>query len=176
MDDLVDLEIEAIGRILKKIESDEEPAQIRAVERETWELLLDAGRRGRRTGLGFTGLADAVAALGMKFDSNQAIEQVEQIMKEKCRAEFDSSIDMSIERGSFEAFDPEIEKQSEFVGMMRKEIPDVYERMMRFGRRNISISTVAPTGTLSMLTQTSSGIEPVYSLVYKRRRTYRKSL
>jgi ribonucleoside-diphosphate reductase alpha chain len=170
MDDLVDLENEAIGRILSKIDSDNEPEKVKAVERETWELLLKTGTEGRRTGLGFTALADMVAALGMPIDSDEAIAKVEEIMKEKCRAEFDSSIDMSLSRGSFVGFDSKIEKTSEFVQMLEKELPDVYERMMKFGRRNISISTVAPTGTLSMLAQTSSGIEPVFMTHYKRRR------
>ena len=170
MDDLVDLETEAIGKILKKIDSDDEPEKIKEVEKETWELLLKTGVEGRRTGLGFTALADMVAALGLSIDSDEAIAKVEEIMKEKCRAEFDSSIDMSLARGSFVGFDAEIEKTSEFVHMLEKELPDVYERMMKFGRRNISISTVAPTGTLSMLAQTSSGIEPVFMTHYKRRR------
>ncbi|MDC0204361.1 adenosylcobalamin-dependent ribonucleoside-diphosphate reductase [Flavobacteriales bacterium] len=170
MDDLVDLETEAIERILKKVDGDGEPEHIKSVEKETWELLLKTGKEGRRTGLGFTALADMVAALGMAIDSDDAIAKVEEIMKEKCRAEFDSSIDMSLSRGSFIGFDAKIENTSEFVQMMKIELPEVYERMMKFGRRNISISTVAPTGTLSMLAQTSSGIEPVFMTHYKRRR------
>ena len=170
MDDLVDLEIEAIDRILAKVDSDPEPDYIKSVEKETWSLLRKFGKEGRRTGLGFTALADAIAALGMAFDSDDAIAQVEKIMKEKCRAEFDSSIDMSLERGSFKGFDKSIEEKSDFVQMLKVELPEVYERMMKFGRRNISISTVAPTGTLSMLAQTSSGIEPVFMTDYKRRR------
>jgi ribonucleoside-diphosphate reductase alpha chain len=170
MDDLVDLETEAIKRILAKVDADDEPENIKGVEKETWELLLKTGEEGRRTGLGFTALADMVAALGMAIDSDEAIAKVDEIMKEKCRAEFDSSIDMSLARGSFVGFDAEIEKTSEFVQMLEKELPDVYERMMEHGRRNISISTVAPTGTLSMLAQTSSGIEPVFMTHYKRRR------
>ena len=170
MDDLVDLETEAIGRILAKVDADDEPENIKQVERETWELLLKTGKEGRRTGLGFTALADMVAALGMAIDSDEAIAMVEGMMKEKCRAEFDSSIDMSLSRGSFVGFDAKIEKTSEFVQMLELELPEVYERMMKFGRRNISISTVAPTGTLSMLAQTSSGIEPVFMTHYKRRR------
>ena len=170
MDDLVDLETEAIGRILNKVENDDEPENIKLVEKETWELLLKTGKEGRRTGLGFTALADMIASLGMAIDSDEAIATVEKIMKEKCRAEFDSSIDMSLARGSFVGFDAEIEKTSEFIQMLEVELPEVYERMMKFGRRNISISTVAPTGTLSMLAQTSSGIEPVFMTHYKRRR------
>ncbi|MEW6467677.1 MAG: adenosylcobalamin-dependent ribonucleoside-diphosphate reductase [Bacteroidota bacterium] len=170
MDDLVDLELEAIERILKKVESDPEPDHIKAVEISTWKLLYDAGKKGRRTGLGFTALADTLAAMGLKFDSDNALEVIESIMKTKCEAEFDSSIDMAIERGKFEGFDPRHENTSQFVKMMKKEMPAVWQRMMKFGRRNISISTVAPTGTLSILAQCSSGIEPVFMLSYKRRR------
>lgn len=170
MDDLVDLELEAIERILAKIESDKEPDYIKATELNTWKLLYDSGKKGRRTGLGFTALADAMAALNMKFDSSISLKEIEKIMKLKCTAEFDSSIDMAIERGAFEAFDNTIENTSEFVQMMKMEMPEVHTRMQKFGRRNISISTVAPTGTLSLLAQTSSGIEPVFMLAYKRRR------
>ena len=169
-DDLVDLELEAIERIMKKIDSDPEPDSIKAVERETWQLLYDNGKNGRRTGLGFTALGDTVAALGLAYDSNDSINTIENIMKTKAEAEFNSSIDMAIERGAFVGFDPEIENTSEFVRMMKHEMPEIYNRMMKYGRRNISISTVAPTGTLSMLAQTSSGIEPVYLLSYTRRR------
>lgn len=170
MDDLVDLELESIERILDKVKNDPEPISIKQTEIDTWNLLYETGKKGRRTGLGFTALGDTVAALGFAFDSDKAVEKIEAIMKEKCRAEFDSSIDLSIERGSFENFDPVIERTSEFVQMMEVELPQVYKRMMKHGRRNISISTVAPTGTLSMLAQTSSGIEPVFLLSYKRRR------
>lgn len=170
MDDLVDLELEAIERILAKIESDPEPGFIKQVEKETWKLLYETGKKGRRTGLGFTALADALAALNLKFDSDEAMRETEKIMRAKCEAEFESSIDMAIERGKFSVFDPSIERTSGFVQMMKQDFPSVHERMMKHGRRNISISTVAPTGTLSILAQTSSGIEPVFSLSYKRRR------
>ncbi|MDL5051472.1 hypothetical protein QQ054_36310 [Oscillatoria amoena NRMC-F 0135] len=170
MDDLVDLELKAVAKILEKVENDPEPDYIMDVERRTWQLLYDSGKKGRRTGLGFTALADAMAALGFKFDSHETTTAIEEMMKTKCRAEFDSSIDMAIERGSFEGFTPEIEKKSEFVEMLAGEMPDVYKRMMAYGRRNISLSTVAPTGTLSILTQSSSGIEPVFMLSYKRRK------
>ncbi len=170
MDDLVELELEHVDRILEKIDSDPEPDYIKADEVQTWKLLQDTGRKGRRTGLGFTALADAVAALGLHFDSDESLAVVDEIMKTKLQAEFDSSIDMSIERGSFEAWNPTFENQSEFVQMMQKEFKPLYERMMQFGRRNISVSTVAPTGSLSLLAQTSSGIEPVFLTHYKRRR------
>ena len=170
MDDLVDLELEAEDRILAKVNADPEPDELKRTERETWELLRDTGRKGRRTGLGFTGLADALPALNLKYDSDAAIEAAEDILRTKCRAEFDSSIDMAIERGAFEGFAPAVERTSEFTAMLEKELPEVHDRMMRHGRRNISLSTVAPTGTLSLLTRTSSGIEPVYMLGYTRRR------
>lgn len=170
MDDLVDLELESIEKILAKVQSDKEPYDIKQIELNTWKLLYEAGKKGRRTGLGFTALGDAIAALNMKFDSAEAMKEVEKMMKTKCDAEFTSSIDMAIERGSFEDFDEKIENTSEFVQMLEKELPEVYKRMMKFGRRNISISTVAPTGSLSILAQTSSGLEPVYLLSYKRRR------
>jgi ribonucleoside-diphosphate reductase alpha chain len=170
MDDLVDLELEHIDTILSKVNNDPEPDYIKQVEIDTWKLLQKAGEKGRRTGLGFTALADTVAALGLKYDSDESLEVIEKIMKTKCEAEFTSSIDMAIERGTFYNFDPTIEKTSEFIQMLELEMPTLYERMMKHGRRNISLSTVAPTGTLSMLSQSSSGIEPVFLLSYKRRR------
>lgn len=170
MDDLVELELEAVDRILEKIDHDPEPDSIKRVERDTWQLLSDTGRKGRRTGLGFTGMADALAALNLAYDSKAAVEAAEHIMKTKCEAEFNSSIDMAIERGAFTGFDPGIERTSEFTNMLERELPALHARMMQHGRRNISISTVAPTGTLSLLSRTSSGIEPVYMLGYTRRR------
>lgn len=170
MDDLVDLELEAVEKIIAKIEADPEPDTIKQVERETWKLLYETGRKGRRTGLGFTALADAIAALGIKFDTDKALEVVGDIMKTKMTAEFDSSIDMAITRGQFHGFNRNIEDTSEFVQMLHTEFPELYHRMMENGRRNISISTVAPTGSLSMLAQVSSGIEPVFMLSYVRRR------
>jgi ribonucleoside-diphosphate reductase alpha chain len=106
----------------------------------------------------------------LKFDSLEALNVMEAIMRTKCNAEFDSSIDLAIERGKFNAFDIRIENKSGFIKMLKKEFPGVHKRMMKFGRRNISLSTVAPTGTLSILSQTSSGIEPVFMLQYKRRK------
>jgi len=170
MDDLVDLELEAIDKILTKIENDPEPDYIKYAERSTWELLKETGEKGRRTGLGFTALGDAVAAMGYKYDTKDALHFVDEVMQTKLKGEFDSSIDMAITRGQFEIFNRNIEEKSEFVQMMKVDFPDQYDRMMNNGRRNISISTVAPTGTLSMLAQVSSGIEPVYLLSYTRRR------
>ena len=170
MDDLVDLELENIDRILKKVSADPEPGKVKSVEQETWELIRNNGKKGRRTGLGFTALGDTLAALGLKFDSDESLKMVELIMRTKCETEFNSSIDLAIERGKFAAFDPKIESKSAFVQMLKKEFPALYSKMMKYGRRNISLSTVAPTGTLSLLTQSSSGIEPVFMLAYTRRR------
>jgi len=170
MDDLVDLELEHIERIVDKVRNDPEPDYVKEPELRVWQKLYDIGKSARRTGLGFTGLGDTFAALGYSFDSDEAAGEFEKIMRTKCEAEFDSSIDMAIERGRFDDFDPEIEKTSEFIQMMEREFPQVYERMMTHGRRNISLSTVAPTGSLSILAQTSGGIEPVFKLKYDRRR------
>jgi ribonucleoside-diphosphate reductase alpha chain len=170
MDDLVDLELESVKSILEKIESDPEPDYIKQPEIITWQNLYKNGKKNRRTGLGFTALGDTLAALNFKYDSDDSLNIVEQIMKTKCKAEFDSSIDLSIERGCFEGFNQSIENTSKFVQMLKEELPEIYDRMMLYGRRNISISTVAPTGSLSLLTQTTSGIEPVFMLSYKRRK------
>ncbi|MDH5608071.1 MAG: adenosylcobalamin-dependent ribonucleoside-diphosphate reductase [Cyclobacteriaceae bacterium] len=170
MDDLVTLELESVERIIEKIQSDPEPDTIKRTELATWHQLYENGQKGRRTGLGFTALADVLAAMGLKFDSDAAIMFIDEMMKKKCEAEFDSSIDLAIERGKFPAYDASIEEQSEFIQHMKQVLPDVYHRMIKYGRRNISISTVAPTGTVSLLAQTSSGIEPVFMLSYIRRR------
>jgi ribonucleoside-diphosphate reductase alpha chain len=170
MDDLVDLELTSVSKILEKIYSDNEPDYIKQIEIDTWKTLYDNGKKGRRTGLGFTALGDTLAALGIKYGSEESISIIDKISRIKFEAEFDSSIDMSIERGKFEDFDPNIENTSHLINMMEKEFPKLYERMMKFGRRNISLSTIAPTGSLSILTQTTSGIEPLFQIGYKRRR------
>jgi ribonucleotide reductase alpha subunit len=170
IDDLVDLELEAVTRIIEKIKSDPEPQHIKQIELDTWNNLYEKGRAGRRTGLGFTGIGDVFASMGMPYDSDQAMELLEKISQTKFLGEFDSSIDMAIQRGKFADFNPEHENKSLFVQMIRDEHPELYERMMKFGRRNISVSTVAPTGSLSILTQTTSGIEPLYMIGYKRRK------
>jgi ribonucleoside-diphosphate reductase alpha chain len=170
MDDLVDLELESVEKIIDKVKSDPEPDYIKNVELKTWNDLYENGKNGRRTGLGFTGLGDAIAALGLKYDSDEGIEMIEKISETKFISEFNTSIDMAIERGKFKDFNVEHENKSLFVKMIKNEYPDIYDRMMKHGRRNISISTVAPTGSLSILTQTTSGIEPAYQIMYMRRK------
>ena len=170
IDDLVDLELLAVKKIINKIKNDPEPDYIKSVELETWKNLYNKGKAGRRTGLGFTGIGDVFVSLGLKYDSDEAMKLLNKISESKFLAEFDSSIDMAIQRGKFDDFNPEYENKSEFVLMIKNEYPELYERMMKFGRRNISISTVAPTGSLSILTQTTSGIEPLFMIGYKRRK------
>lgn len=170
MDNLVELELESIQKIMDRIEADDIPEDLKSVELKTWRLLYDNGQKGRRTGLGFTALADTIAALGFAFDSEEALKTVDQIMRIKCQSEFESSIDLAIERGTFDGFSAEVENTSDFVKMLLEEFPSTYQRMMDNGRRNVSLSTVAPTGTISMLAQTSSGIEPVFMTSYTRRR------
>jgi ribonucleoside-diphosphate reductase alpha chain len=170
IDDLVDLELLAVEKIINKIKNDPEPEYIKSVEIETWKNLHNKGKAGRRTGLGFTGIGDVFASLGLKYDSDAAMKLLNKISETKFLAEFDSSIDMAIQRGRFDDFNPEYENKSEFILMIKNEYPKLYQRMMKFGRRNISISTVAPTGSLSILTQTTSGIEPLFMMSYKRRK------
>ena len=170
IDDLVDLELLAVKKIINKIKNDPEPDYIKSVELETWKNLYNKGKAGRRTGLGFTGIGDVFASLKLKYDSDEAMKLLNKISETKFLAEFNSSIDMAIQRGKFDDFNPEYENKSEFVLMIKNEYTELYERMMKFGRRNISISTVAPTGSLSILTQTTSGIEPLFMIGYKRRK------
>ena len=170
MDDLVDLELEAIERILNKVNNDPEPDYIKQNEIETWKKLYESGKNGRRTGLGFTGLGDTFAALGVAYDSDDALVILDNIMRTKLKGEWNSSIDMAIERGPFKEFNPEIDEKSEFIQMLKEEFPDIYKRNKKYGRRNISISTVAPTGSLSLLAQTTSGIEPLFTTHYIRRK------
>lgn len=167
-DVLVDLELEHVSKILDKIENDPEPDYIKDVEKRTWELLYKNGKDGRRTGTGITGLGDMIAYLGYKYDSDEALEVADQIMRTKLQAEFDCSVDMAIELGSFSLFDPTYET-SDFIKMMKTEFPDIHSRMMKFGRRNISLSTSAPAGSVSCETQSTSGPEPAIYLSHIRR-------
>ena len=173
-DDLVDLELEYVQRIIKKIQNDPEPAYIKDVELRTWAGLLEAGKRGRRTGLGFTALGDALAALNLKYD--EAFDQIEEIMLTKFRAEWDATTDLAIIRGKMPYMTESGFIETEFTKFLHKTHPSAYERMLKHGRRNLSISTVAPTGSLSLLAKighthgTTSGIEPVFSPWYTRRK------
>lgn len=192
MDNLVDLELESIERIINKIKtSDKEPDHIKAVELQTWEQLYNTGKRGRRTGSGFTALGDALAALGIKYSSDEGIKMAQEIAKVQFIADLDATIDMAEDRGAFPAFDATLEAkwaedESTMFYMIKEEFPDRWERMQRVGRRNISWSTIAPNGSLSLLALvgrvanhkffgTTSGIEPLFSVYHIRKKKLTES-
>lgn len=169
-DDLVDLEIEAVDRIIKVVEKEED-----FTEFNLWSRIRETAIKGRRAGLGFTGLADAIAMLGLKYDSDKGLSEVEHIMRIMFKAQLDCQVDMAIERGSFPAWDREKELSASTIpNSWYKWLSDNYTRehinMTVHGRRNISWSTVAPTGTVSIMAQCSSGIEPVFLPFYERKR------
>lgn len=181
MDDLIDLEIEHIDRILAKIDSDPETVEEKLIERTTWEKLRSIGKEGRRTGLGVTALGDTLAALGLKYDSDEGIAMTDKIFSMKMESELDCSIDLAILRGAFIGWDvnkeygglyPKLGKNgsNKFYIFLQDNFPHQYKRMIKYGRRNVSWSTCAPTGTTSLMTQTTSGIEPVFQPYYKRRK------
>ena len=171
-DDLVDLEIEAVDRIINTVKNDTDNTEFKL-----WSRIKETATQGRRAGLGFTGLADAIAMLGLKYDSDEGISQVEQLMKVMFKGQLDSNIDMAIERGAFPAFSnikemgiPEMEGANDWEKWLVSFDKERAIRMMKYGRRNISWSTVAPTGTVSIMAGTSSGIEPVFMPFYQRKR------
>ena len=166
-DDLVDLEANAINKILNKIEND---GDLNGNEYKLYSRLLSNTLRGRRCGVGFFGLSDAIAKLGLKFDSEESLKAIKHMMKIMFVAEMDSEIDMSITRGSFPAYDNSIESiGNDWYKMVANEFPHQYERMVRYGRRNVSFGTAAPTGSVAMLAHCSSGIEPIFMPFYTRR-------
>jgi ribonucleoside-diphosphate reductase alpha chain len=171
---LVDLEIQHIDRILRKIESDPEPMEDKATEYNMWKNIREVAASGRRTGNGFTALGDMLAALGLKYDSDQSIRIINLVCHTMMKGELDATIDLAILRGRFSGCDPEMEfangGANDFYRMLSEEFPEQVERMKRFGRRNVSWSTVAPTGSVSIMTQTTSGLEPLFSLYYMRRK------
>ena len=169
-DDLVDLEIEAVDRIIKVVEKEED-----FTEFNLWSRIRETAIKGRRAGLGFTGLADAIAMLGLKYDSDKGLSEVEHIMRIMFKAQLDCQVDMAIERGSFPAWDKEKELSASTIpNSWYKWLSNDYTRehinMTVHGRRNISWSTIAPTGTVSIMAQCSSGIEPVFLPFYERKR------
>jgi ribonucleoside-diphosphate reductase alpha chain len=176
-DDLVDLELEHISRILAKIHSDEESDEVKRTEIELWEKVYDVASAGRRTGCGFTALGDMLAAVGVSYDSQQGCDYIEKVMHTKMEAELDCTIDLAILRGSFEGWDKNVEYPdtdklcgNKFYEMLYDEFPHQTQRMIYYGRRNVSWSTVAPTGSVSILTQTTSGLEPLFAPYYMRRK------
>lgn len=178
-DNIVDLEIKYIDRIIEKIESDPEPMEIKLTEINLWKKIQKTAKEGRRTGCGITALGDMLAALGLKYDSDDSLELIDKVMKTKMKAELDCTIDLSILRGSFQGWDSEKEFKKDgnvivgknrFYEFLLKEFPEITNRMMKFGRRNVSWSTIAPTGSVSILTQTTSGCEPIFMAFYMRRK------
>ena len=177
-DDLIDLEIKHINRIIKKILSDPESKEVKRRELELWENVYKTAKASRRTGLGFTALGDMIAAMGYKYDSEEALLFIEQIEYLKMEASLDCTIDLAITRGTFEGWSkekeftnhPDIIGMNDFYDFVLINFPTQAKRMMEYGRRNVSWSTVAPTGTVSILTQTTSGIEPVFKAFYTRRK------
>ncbi|WP_315287221.1 adenosylcobalamin-dependent ribonucleoside-diphosphate reductase [Tannerella forsythia] len=170
MDDIIDLESEKIEKILEKIASDPEGEDIKRTERELWEKIQRKTLAGRRTGVGITAEGDMLAALNLRYGTEEATDFAEKVQKTLALAAYDSSIKMAKERGAFEIYDAKREEHNPFILRLKNESPALYEDMVKYGRRNIACLTIAPTGTTSLMTQTTSGIEPVFLPVYKRRR------
>ena len=170
MDDIIDLESEKIEMILAKIDSDPESMEVRQTERHLWEKIQRKTLQGRRTGVGITAEGDMIAALGLRYGTEEATDCEELIQKTLALAAYRSSVMLAKERGAFEIFDAKREEKNPFINRLREADPALYEDMLKYGRRNIACLTIAPTGTTSLMTQTTSGIEPVFLPVYKRRR------
>ena len=170
LDDIIDLEMEKIDAIIAKIETDPETAEVKGAELNLWRKIRTKTLMGRRTGAGTTGEGDMLAAMGLRYGSDEAIEFSVKVHRELMLAYYRASVDMAEERGPFEVYDAKREENNPFIGRLREADPELYDKMMRVGRRNIACLTIAPTGTTSIMTQTSSGIEPVFLPVYKRRR------
>lgn len=170
MDDLVDLEIEAIDKITEKIKTDPEREEVKSIELNLWKSIKEVASAARRTGLGITALGDALAMLGIKYGSDASIEMTEKIYKSLSLAAYRSSVIMAKERGTFSAYDYNLEKDHSFINKIMNLDNKLKEDWKKYGRRNIALTTTAPGGSISTLTQTTSGIEPVFMISYKRRR------
>ncbi len=170
MDDIIDLEAEKIDKILEKIDSDPESEEIKSTERRLWEKIRKKTLQGRRTGVGITAEGDMLAALGLRYGTEEATDFSEKVHKALALNAYASSVEMAKERGAFEIYDAEREKNNPFINRLKNADPRLYEDMVKYGRRNIACLTIAPTGTTSLMSQTTSGIEPVFMPVYKRRR------
>lgn len=170
MDDIIDLEQEKIEKIIEKIASDPETEEVKGSELNLWNKIKEKTLKGRRTGVGTTGEGDMLAALGLRYGTKEATDFSEKVHKELALAAYRSSVEMAKERGAFEIYDSEREKDNPYINRLREADPLLYDDMTKYGRRNIACLTIAPTGTTSIMTQTTSGIEPVFLPVYKRRR------
>lgn len=170
MDDIIDLEMEKIDKIVAKIESDPEDNDIKSTEFQLWEKIRTKTVQGRRTGVGTTAEGDMLAAMGFRYGTDEAIDFSEKVHKTIALEAYRSSVNMAKERGAFKIYDPKREENNPYILRLKEADPELYEEMVKYGRRNIACLTIAPTGTTSIMTQTTSGIEPVFMPVYTRRR------
>ncbi|NHB68882.1 adenosylcobalamin-dependent ribonucleoside-diphosphate reductase [Bacteroidales bacterium M08MB] len=170
MDDIIDLELEKIDAIQDKIDRDPEDEEIKAVERNLWSKIRQKAIQGRRTGIGITAEGDMLAALGLQYGSDNGIDFAVEVQKTLAVEAYRSSVHLARERGPFPIFDAQREKNNPFINRIKEQDENLYNDMVKYGRRNIALLTIAPTGTTSLMTQTSSGIEPVFMPFYKRRR------
>ncbi|HNZ61773.1 MAG TPA: adenosylcobalamin-dependent ribonucleoside-diphosphate reductase [Paludibacteraceae bacterium] len=170
MDDIIDLEMEKIDKIIAKINADPEDEEIKRTELKLWEKIKNKTLLGRRTGVGTTAEGDMLAALGLRYGTNSAIDFSEQIHKILALSAYRSSVTLAKERGAFSIYDAKREENNPYILRLREADPELYNDMLKYGRRNIACLTIAPTGTTSIMTQTTSGIEPVFMPVYTRRR------
>ena len=170
MDDIIDLEVEKIEKILAKVGSDPESEAIKRTERELWEKILAKTTQGRRTGVGTTAEGDMLAAMGLRYGTPEATAFSVEVHKNLALAAYRSSVMMAKERGAFKVYDAKREENNPYIQRIKEADPELYELMVQYGRRNIACLTIAPTGTTSIMTQTTSGIEPVFQPVYRRRR------
>jgi len=170
MDDIIDLELEKINKIIEKIENDPESLEVKQTELNLWKKIKTKAIEGRRTGVGITAEGDMLAALNITYGSDEAIAFSENIHKTLALSAYRSSVTMAKERGAFPIYDPIREERNPMINRIKEANPELYNDMVKYGRRNISLLTIAPTGTTSLMTQTTSGIEPVFMVSYKRRR------
>lgn len=170
MDDIIDLEMEKIDRIIAKIKDDPETDEVKSTELHLWEKIKSKTIKGRRTGVGTTAEGDMLAAMGLRYGTPEATDFSEDVHRRLALAAYGSSVKLARERGAFEIYDAAREQHNPYINRLRLQSPELYEDMVKYGRRNIACLTIAPTGTTSLMTRTTSGIEPVFMPVYKRRR------
>jgi len=170
MDDMIDLELECIDKIIEKIKNDPEPESVKRIESDLWKRIRVSCERGRRTGLGVTAVGDTIAALGQRYGSAESIETVHSIYGLLAHNAYWETTCLAEQRGPFPAYDYEKEKDHPFINKIAQHDKALKERLKKFGRRNIALTTTAPAGSVSILTRTTSGIEPAFEVVYKRRR------
>lgn len=170
MDDLVDLELECVDKIIAKIDNDPEDEEVKRVEKNLWLKIRKACADGRRTGLGITAIGDTIASLGLRYGSKDSIDMVEEIYKTHARAAYTETVNLAKERGTFPVYNYDLEKEHPFIKKVMNLDSELLENWKKYGRRNIALTTTAPAGSVSVLTQTTSGIEPAFMVSYKRRK------